>query len=1508
MQDEIELLEIRSSNSSKISTRKDNKIRSPPHSVKITGKGDSTSDITKLFIAKTGVRSNGDWSSASKINVKRNEKLSPRISDTISENQEVSQLSDDVFLADRKASIDSPSKTDSKSYKDRIKTRFLMIKENAGKSTHRTTFKDSTKRLIMDRIRQENDEIENEIQLKRRSLNEKIISRQKMINFFIGNNIPPQENKISEGDNTEEIGEGRDVNQSTEELMSDSQTHEEIMVEFKPPEYLGHLEEESQRECYFIPSGKPVELSRKIVGEEPRYLEDEGYFVPVKSSMPQRYWNIIEERLISSDDKKWFNCDGELKILENPINSTSLRPPEHQKKDRSLTIFAKPSVETSDCQEVLIIRENILQVKLKKLIFYHHPLFSMEHVLQRQLINACEKYEKYMENNTLKKFSNRLEASRHFLKNDEISNEGNRKNLRKYKSEVKELRDSLFVQGKEERQLLKLILSLWKNIKHLRNKNGYSSTSIKLIIHKESTNTEVDRKKYEESLHTAYQEILSEYREEFKNKLRVYKKLLAELQKSPRSESDTTTIDMPKKPSYNVDEESVFRLLKARFEESFRSPGEPMIRFTINNDHEITKEIENTEETLRRNAVCSTKISMKIICNKLPVCKTKHASLNDNFECFFDENFSILLTNFPKFITLVLFEQSNNNVPKRRVLAEVNLPVPSQTITGNNYKCSSENFTNIENIQYKYGVGSGVCLQKEMENNDLNIGVTMDDIKLSTSGMILHRMFWEYSESERNANNKEIQKVLETIVDKNGAIHVDKLADWIRQQKPDPENPNNCVLYEYIQGFDENVSVLNKRNYFRLNPHQKSLQFCDVSEIDNNVRMKLLQLRNQNEPEFDGMVVPNRIKEIPVNIFKDYKRRIALERDGFFAEDDEDNDYDSKRKNGVRNLSQIHIKVFQKCKSAANNLEIEDVLDEKYLVYFQQLIKTVSRNFFNWFRWKPHINRPLPELKKTNVEDVKLSNQEITSLVKITIKVLNGINFPDRDSSLQKIHNVMKDSTTSTFTVKPYVEVRYNDVFDRTSTADGTLPVWNEDLSLVLSSTHFDYLNPNSLSGSITVNIFDEIDETISPRNIKSRNWLGSFDAPLSAICSNNGMEGYFKVMLPNITFGYVHDEMKQTYLNLQFRVQPSFPKLSPSIDELSSNDLPYICDYIIKWNEDYNHSFPSRKFSALAINSSGKTACLVRYIKALEPPQLNNEGFDVEPEQCAKFVSLIPFTNCNHFYQNVWLSTDQLLHLLTGSVVDHAVALTCFLLALKLDVWLLLGFGLPHGSTGYVLLRERSKETDMPTYFIYDVVNAEKFSVLDPYCPLQRIYCVVRNENLWANVQRNDCIATTRFDFSRRSDWLPLFNTDVCAPTNSVHSQIAYMPKKIGEYIELHLERKIKKAISNSRPLNRTLWNKRISIMIKNNIHLLDYVYMHGRSNCEIYSELCKNISDYDVYGYILNIPYTTISNILKKIKNCGVYFQEIEDAEFSLAVQFLPLPGCIASVWIFLATVKEK
>lgn len=57
----------------------------------------------------------------------------------------------------------------------------------------------------------------------------------------------------------------------------------------------------------------------------------------------------------------------------------------------------------------------------------------------------------------------------------------------------------------------------------------------------------------------------------------------------------------------------------------------------------------------------------------------------------------------------------------------------------------------------------------------------------------------------------------------------------------------------------------------------ETVTFCRMGDIEKNIRLQYLKLRDQNEIEFDGVPIPNRIREIPFGLLRDFKKRKTLE-------------------------------------------------------------------------------------------------------------------------------------------------------------------------------------------------------------------------------------------------------------------------------------------------------------------------------------------------------------------------------------------------------------------------------------------------------------------------------------------------------------------------------------------------------------------------------------------------------------------------------------------------------
>ncbi|KAF5273701.1 hypothetical protein FQA39_LY07391 [Lamprigera yunnana] len=1367
------------------------------------------------------------------------------------------EASSDSHLTDFKEyteSVPSSSRLDSSgSHREKFKERFEHLKKQASKSLSKANnFQSKTNKIrslmrSVHMVKAENDLIDAELRFYETSkVSQSMVSSVEVHNFLCAE------------DSAEEFGDNV-LNKSTDVLIP---IVDEEEVKFCSPINLHFIRKTSENELFWKPSITPLEVTEKIETEEPRFLADEGFYIKKKPKLPFWHLNISERRLLGLNNKIWFDYEGQLDMYERPDSSNCYKPNFYNSHCQLKTKYVKASLDhnlsTTNCNK----EQNILDISIISIKFKHHPLFSIEQVLEQKLITQYHIYNKIIRENKLERMSKQLNALRKAK-----ASVGKESTI--YYDEVKKMRELYFEEAKNFRTLLKLILQTWRYIKKIRQSNQCSNTTTQLIITKTLTDYSSEREIWNKEIEITTAEMFEEL--ELENEVKQSKKEKAENVSKPLEIIKQEVIEI--------------------FLESFKPPGEPVVNFEINYNNTITVKVENTKEKMRRNVINTTKIYLKIICNKMEVCKSKPINLCDKFFCSVDEYFSIQLTKIPEFFEIEIYEQPNT-LPKRK-LAEIKIKIPNKSVI--NLKQSLKlDFKKEEIIHYKHeGVGSGVDLQQLSDYSN------KEDI-LYTSGTLNCEIGWDPNNFVANIGNTVSDMDISTnILNEEGIIDVNKLLEWINRTKPDPEDPKHSSLYEYIQNFKEDENEIESPNnlFFRKNLDTTPLEFCEIKDLQEDLRLQLLSLRNQNEPEFVGMVIPNRIKEIPENILYEYKRRIEEDNQGIIQEIDEQYDeINEKRFNGEKHLKQVYTKVFQQCRNTLNNLVYEDVVNEKIIPHIESLTKNIISNIMSWIQIQPskHILPPLAQKKST----IKIGDLNAPLKVKINVKFAFNVPLRSGEKSVNS-------------TVCPFVVATYENTSLQTSIGNGSNPVWNEELILRMNSSNTDYLSPNSMNGCIVIKLFDEVICKVRQEQIKARNWLGSIEIPISAVANSYKMEGLFKLRKPSALLGYVHDfnhlsYQEDTSLWLKISLEPNIPKLTQNMKELETTELPYIRQHILNWNEVFNNNYPQRKFSALVIDINGKTVCVSRYIKALEPPQLNKDKFVVTTEQCTQYISMIPFTDCNKFYQNVWLTAVQLLKFMIGSVIDHAIALVCYLTSLDVETWLLLGYELAHGSTAYALIREYSRDLEPPLHYIYDVTTAKKYNVLDVSCPLQKVFCVINEHNVWANIQRSDQLDATRFDFTVNADWLPLFNHEITTPTCSIQQKLNYISTPDIHELEIKIEKKIRQKIAKIRTHERTTWNYSISKALKKEIIKFERSFAVGKKNMNVSSDIFNIISTHYVNGYILNLAYTNVSMIVSKIISTGIHSFQGLNTEFGLAVQVCPYPNHVLSVWISLVVLN--
>lgn len=260
-----------------------------------------TSNISEMFQAK----------SPQNINTKIPRK---RLISNTSEH-DASTSNDVSEITSLKQQFSFESKTDSKSYRDKIKERFHFIKKQAEKSASSIkSLKKTTERVVVlnksiEIMRRENMQIENELQ-EHRKLHLDDISQVNMYNFFCET---IEEHVGTVGNIDAVLGESR------EELIS--QKGDSIFVYSKPESLQFNIKvSEEENYCYlnryifnnelsqlysnlcvFLYS-KPVEIQEKTTDGEPYFANIDGLYETVLPKIISSNINKTERRLLNSGE------------------------------------------------------------------------------------------------------------------------------------------------------------------------------------------------------------------------------------------------------------------------------------------------------------------------------------------------------------------------------------------------------------------------------------------------------------------------------------------------------------------------------------------------------------------------------------------------------------------------------------------------------------------------------------------------------------------------------------------------------------------------------------------------------------------------------------------------------------------------------------------------------------------------------------------------------------------------------------------------------------------------------------------------------------------------------------------------------------------------------------------------------------------------------------------------------------------------------------------------------
>lgn len=1327
------------------------------------------------------------------------------------------------------------------------------------------------------------------------------------------------------------------------------------------PAYVGSKErQEIETKLYHHPSSFPAPRESKVpAGILPRNLEEEGFYVGNAPPVSRSSLSRMENRIIASDpgDTSWFDEDGNLKRFPNPLKEQPVRPmmPDEMDLDPLLQLDWQKAQFSSLDTRYIDEQGNVhyqLDVDISNIKFSHQSLFSREHVLESQLTQLHNHYLVRKKSGLVEHLENKLEALRTALKqlNNETESiksrqsklltEQHKKRTREFQLEIREIHLNKENNEIQERTLLMNLLRTWRKIKMLRESQNFVNTSVTIKVRKELTNRTDDEKNIEKEIQerlqgerALFEEQHVDDKQNYKAQLlnwKQYRKYMKRKQQKANTENESVP-EIPEvlkpEPPPSFDQKETERNLREHIFQCRRKPGEAILVPELQTGAVITPNGEcPRQEQVRRSAMKSAKYMIKVLFNDLEVSRTATRPLTADFSVQFGEILSIKILQWPESIKLQIYDGVTTYL-----LAELFAPIPdaSSFSSPDTLNLDGLEFSSAKIVQYRHeGVGSGIPV-------DLSLG-TEGEVPIIplTSGILYIATSWGVDENGKNMAPPVVSDSSHAAISSArhydalaalgaaGMVDLQKLLSWISHAKLDPNDPSNADIINLAKMAQmSQLDDIKGPQFFRLNQLEEETQFATKEELEHNKRFRLIKLRDQGVPELKHFqMIPTDERYISDDVFEEYEKRLNMDNE------DQDEEY-SQRKAVAKFLAKVRQQVHSRSQLAKRHLDLEDIVVEEDIPDIGTLGARIAQ-----------MTEPRRPLKPIRKERKKIGGQNLAAVkdVHLLINIVRAFDVPIRidDTSMQQPtagYNVATSQVKSL--VRPFIEVMFQGNFLRTTVAEGAFPSWNEDLILPFKSPNNDYTTDSlqMVKDKIYVNLFDEVvvdmlvDDRLRPTNIHHRiekRWLGSVEIPFSTVYFNSKVEGFLQVNSPSVLLGYKRGD-KQNNLNLiQDRtlvqmfvtIEPQLQPAPPMPEKFETSENDTLVHNSQVWLSALRGKHPKREFKTMVSDIDGKKVFLTRYLYAQQPPNeliLNND-VDIF-QKCkllARFVSLIPYVADSVQFPDlcdIWATSDQFLQMLAGDEEEHAVLLCNFFLWLGVKSYLILGQGIPEGSTAYVLTQEGT------SHRLWNASTGESYEAQDVHSPLQSIGCLVDDTNIYGNIQSEEHPSKLIFNTANIKCWKPFFSKAYPNPgLASIQSdRLNYIPvdAQFAINLEDRLERLLRDKLMEWRPRNITKFNRYCSQAFKNLLLTIETkTVLSGASSDEHRSQLGQVLSSHQLTGFPLHMPYTDNEAVVERVFSTGVHKSEDADVEFALAVHIHPYPNSVMVVWIYIGSLIRK